>query len=61
MGVPITAAVAAAHGGTLGIGFSGAGFLIPFFLGVMDVLSRQGILKPEMPVAGASAGALVAM
>jgi hypothetical protein len=40
---------------------SGGGFIIPFFLGVVDVLQRQGILTPIVPIAGASSGALVAM
>jgi hypothetical protein len=38
---------------------SGAGFLLPFYLGVIDVLQKQmGILKPDMPVAGSSAGSI---
>ena len=38
---------------------SGAGFLLPFYLGVIEVLQRQlGIMKPEMAVAGSSAGSI---
>jgi hypothetical protein len=40
---------------------SGGGFIIPFFLGVIDVLQKQGIIKPGMPMAGASSGALAIM
>lgn len=59
MAVPVTAALAAAQAGQLGVGFSGAGFLIPFFLGVIDILYRDlRVLNHTAPVAGASAGAL---
>ncbi|GBF93868.1 hypothetical protein Rsub_06867 [Raphidocelis subcapitata] len=53
-------ALAAAQAGNLGVGFSGAGFLIYFYFGVVDVLQRQlGVIKPDMPMAGASSGALI--
>ncbi|KAI8470837.1 MAG: hypothetical protein J3K34DRAFT_521020 [Monoraphidium minutum] len=62
MVLPVAGALMAAQAGTLGVGFSGAGFLIPFFLGVIDVLQRQlGVLQPDMPMAGGSSGALVTM
>ncbi|GBF93867.1 hypothetical protein Rsub_06866 [Raphidocelis subcapitata] len=61
MALPVTAAFDAGQAGTMGVGFSGAGFLIPFFLGVIDVLQRQGVLQPSMPMAGASSGALAIM
>ncbi|GBF93869.1 hypothetical protein Rsub_06868 [Raphidocelis subcapitata] len=55
----MSSALAAAQAGTLGAGFSGAGFLIYFYFGVVDVLQRQlGVIKPDMPMAGASAGSL---
>ena len=60
--LPVAAALTAAQAGSLGVGFSGAGFLIPFFLGVIDVLQRQlGVITPTMPMAGGSSGALVTM
>jgi hypothetical protein len=38
---------------------SGAGFLIYFYFGVVDVLQRQlGVIKQDMPQAGSSAGSL---
>lgn len=53
------AAVAAVAAGGAGVGFSGGGFLIPFFLGVIDVLYRDlKVFNHSMPVAGASTGAI---
>jgi hypothetical protein len=38
---------------------SGAGFLMPFFLGVIDLLYNElGILKYSTPNAGSSAGSI---
>lgn len=59
MGLPVTAALAASSAGQLGAGFSGSGFLMPFFVGVIEVLNRQGVLRADTPVAGASGGALM--
>jgi hypothetical protein len=40
---------------------SGGGFLIPFLLGVINMLYIEtGVLKFDMPVAGASSGAICA-
>ncbi|KAI8475986.1 MAG: hypothetical protein J3K34DRAFT_4301 [Monoraphidium minutum] len=62
MAVPVTAALAAAQAGSIGIGFSGGGFLLPFFLGVIDMLYNElQIMRPSDPVAGGSAGALAAV
>lgn len=55
-----TAAAAAAQHGAAGVGFSGAGFLILFYTGVAAVLQRVGVLLPETPVAGVSAGMITA-
>ncbi|KAI8475984.1 MAG: hypothetical protein J3K34DRAFT_4270 [Monoraphidium minutum] len=61
MAVPVAAALAAAQAGSIGIGFSGGGFLIPFFMGVIDMLYRQlGVMEYGNPVAGASSGSIVA-
>jgi hypothetical protein len=38
---------------------SGAGFILPFFLGVIDMLYRDlGVMHADMPAAGASSGAI---
>ncbi|GBF90753.1 hypothetical protein Rsub_03054 [Raphidocelis subcapitata] len=55
------AALAAAQAGSIGAGFSGGGFILPFLLGVIDMLYRElGVMNADMPVAGASAGAIAA-
>ena len=46
--------------GSLGFGFSGGGFLFPYFIGVADALVTFGVIGPTTPVAGASAGSLIA-
>lgn len=43
-----------------GFGFSAAGMIFPYHVGAWEVLDGLGLLTPETPVAGASAGALVA-
>ena len=43
-----------------GFGFSAAGMIFPYHCGAWEVLSELGLLTPDTPVAGASAGALVA-
>ena len=41
---------------------SGGGFLVPFFLGVIQVLYFDlKVMTHDMPVAGGSAGAITAM
>ncbi|WIA18357.1 hypothetical protein OEZ85_009822 [Tetradesmus obliquus] len=45
--------------GTVGVSFSGAGFLIFYYIGVLEVLSKLGVLKPQAKLAGASSGALI--
>jgi hypothetical protein len=58
---PPTATVAEAHErGTLGFGFSAGGLLFPYYVGVVKALHDLGILGPNVPVAGASAGSLIA-
>jgi hypothetical protein len=38
---------------------SGAGFILPFLLGVVDMLYRDlGVMHADMPAAGASGGAI---
>lgn len=43
-----------------GVGFSAAGMIFPYHVGAWEVLCETGVLGPSTPVAGASAGALVA-
>jgi hypothetical protein len=43
-----------------GIGFSGGGFLGVYELGVLEVLIEKGIAHKDVPMAGASAGSIVA-
>lgn len=43
-----------------GFGFSAAGMIFPYHVGAWEVLSELGLLHRDTPVAGASAGALVA-
>lgn len=43
-----------------GFGFSAAGMIFPYHCGAWEVLDELGMLTPDTPVAGASAGALVA-
>ncbi|KAF8065656.1 KIN4A [Scenedesmus sp. PABB004] len=61
---PLAAAAAAAAGsaaGTLGVGFSGSGFLILYFTGVVASLQAAGALSASSThVAGSSGGALTA-
>ncbi|GIL84316.1 hypothetical protein Vretifemale_13016 [Volvox reticuliferus] len=44
-----------------GFGFSAGGLLFPYFLGVAVQLQAMNVLRPETPVAGASAGSIVAV
>ncbi|GBF95267.1 hypothetical protein Rsub_08298 [Raphidocelis subcapitata] len=61
MAVPVTAALAAHRAGSLGLGLSGGGFIIPFMLGVIQMLYVElGVMKYSMPVAGASTGSICA-
>lgn len=43
-----------------GFGFSAAGMIFPYHVGAWEVLCEMGLLHRDTPVAGASAGALVA-
>lgn len=45
----------------LGFSFSPAGLLLPYHLGVAACLVDLGVLSPDVPIAGASAGALAAI
>ncbi|GFR45503.1 hypothetical protein Agub_g6891, partial [Astrephomene gubernaculifera] len=56
-------AAVAFRSGNIGITFSGAGFLLPYFIGVTEVLQHLRVLRPgrSTPVAGSSAGSLVAV
>lgn len=45
---------------SLGFGFSAAGLLFPYHLGVVKFLSENHIIAPGAPMAGASAGSLIA-
>mmetsp|Transcript_4515 Transcript_4515/g.7640 ORF Transcript_4515/g.7640 Transcript_4515/m.7640 type:complete len:271 (+) Transcript_4515:3-815(+) len=44
----------------LGIGFSAGGLLFPYYIGVASGLQGAGVLTPDTPLAGASAGCLIA-
>jgi Patatin-like phospholipase len=46
--------------GSLAFGFSAGGLLFPYYLGVAEALQDAGVLREETPVAGASAGSLIA-
>ena len=52
-------AVKAWRRGRLGLGFSGAGFLLPYFLGAYECLECMGVVDRDTPMAGASSGSLV--
>ena len=43
-----------------GIGFSAGGLLFPYYCGVVQQLAASGVLTDSTPVAGASAGSLIA-
>ncbi|GLC46328.1 hypothetical protein PLESTB_000999500 [Pleodorina starrii] len=65
---PAAAASAASSGASApriatdyGFGFSAGGLLFPYFLGVAVQLQAMNVLRPETPVAGASAGSIVAV
>ena len=45
-------AATAHRAGTLSITFSGAGFLLPYFVGVLGVLRKAGVVQPGTHVAG---------
>eukprot|EP00878_Enallax_costatus_P040243 GHUV01046304.1.p2 GENE.GHUV01046304.1~~GHUV01046304.1.p2 ORF type:complete len:108 (-),score=20.90 GHUV01046304.1:213-536(-) len=47
--------------GKLTIGWSGGGFLLPYFLGVYQSLAAMGIAHAGTPMAGSSAGSLVSV
>lgn len=54
-------AVIAYRNGRLGFGFSAGGLLFPYFVGVVSSLASAGIVTPSVtPLAGASAGSLIA-
>lgn len=44
----------------LGFSFSGGGFLLPYFVGVVKALQSLGLMGPSTQVAGSSAGSLIA-
>ncbi|KAK9841996.1 hypothetical protein WJX81_003246 [Elliptochloris bilobata] len=44
----------------LGFGFSAGGLLFPYYIGVVGKLTSLRIMTPDTPVAGASAGSLIA-
>ncbi|KAF5828033.1 acyl transferase/acyl hydrolase/lysophospholipase [Dunaliella salina] len=57
-----TSKIDGVHSRELFFSFSGGGFLMPYFLGVVEVLKNLGIIKPGVTqVAGSSAGSLVAV
>lgn len=52
--------LSAAKANSLGFSFSGGGFLLPYFVGVVKVLQSLGLITDQTHVAGSSAGSLVA-
>mmetsp|Transcript_23859 Transcript_23859/g.65546 ORF Transcript_23859/g.65546 Transcript_23859/m.65546 type:complete len:315 (-) Transcript_23859:681-1625(-) len=44
----------------LGFGFSAGGLLFPYYQGIVEGLQEEGLLSHDTPVAGASAGSLIA-
>jgi predicted acylesterase/phospholipase RssA len=57
----LAVAAAAAAAAPLGFGFTGGGFLLTYFFGVIQALQESGALTATTPVAGGSAGALAAL
>ncbi|KAF6261671.1 hypothetical protein COO60DRAFT_1699722 [Scenedesmus sp. NREL 46B-D3] len=55
-----TSPLTAVQNHTLGVGFSGSGFLILYFTGVTAVLQSLGIINNNTRLAGSSGGALTA-
>eukprot|EP00882_Tetradesmus_deserticola_P001342 GHRQ01001453.1.p1 GENE.GHRQ01001453.1~~GHRQ01001453.1.p1 ORF type:complete len:362 (+),score=85.62 GHRQ01001453.1:231-1316(+) len=55
-----TSALMAMRNNTLGVGFSGSGFLILYFTGVTAVLQSLGIINNRTYLAGSSGGAVTA-
>jgi len=49
-----------AKAGYKGLSLSGAGWLLPFHVGVYETLVKAGAAFEDIPIAGASGGALVA-
>jgi len=50
----------ALQAGNLGVGFSGTGFLLMYFVGVTSILRSLGIITSNTRVAGASGGSVTA-
>lgn len=46
--------------GTLGVGFSAGGLLFPYYCGVSAELIESNVIRDHTPIAGASAGSLIA-
>ncbi|KAK9909103.1 hypothetical protein WJX75_007198 [Coccomyxa subellipsoidea] len=46
--------------GKLGFGFSAGGLLFPYYLGIVQTLSELNVITDATPLAGASAGSLIA-
>uniref|UniRef100_A0A383WI03 Patatin n=1 Tax=Tetradesmus obliquus TaxID=3088 RepID=A0A383WI03_TETOB len=55
-----TSPLAAVQNHTLGVGFSGSGFLILYFTGVTAILQSLGIINNSTRLAGSSGGAITA-
>eukprot|EP00878_Enallax_costatus_P001397 GHUV01001547.1.p1 GENE.GHUV01001547.1~~GHUV01001547.1.p1 ORF type:complete len:339 (+),score=33.22 GHUV01001547.1:221-1237(+) len=56
-----TSLPAAYHNNTLGFGFSGSGFLVFYFTGVIALLQSLGLINNSTVLAGSSGGALVSL
>ncbi|KAI8473192.1 MAG: hypothetical protein J3K34DRAFT_519202 [Monoraphidium minutum] len=54
-------AITALQQGTLGVGFSGSGFLLFYFFGVLSHLLDAGVVSQRTPMAGSSGGAITAL
>ncbi|CAL8460544.1 g73 [Coccomyxa elongata] len=46
--------------GKLGFGFSAGGLLFPYYLGIVNTLNELNVITDATPLAGASAGSLIA-
>lgn len=63
MDAPVTGAAAGAGTApsSLGIGLGGAGYLLVYYIGVLEALQQLGIISRSSRTAGASGGSIAAV
>jgi len=59
-GLAVGSAIERAGVAKIGVTFSPGGLAFPYLLGAADALRRRGVITDETPLAGSSAGAIVA-